>query len=187
MTPETPVIVKRGRNVTKMMSREKPRGLPTSATAGVDHDMLSHPIVRTAAGLVAAGALTALLAPIVLAHGAHASAQHPSVRSALVADRVEDRAMPATAAGADADRAKAAAQQAMNRAAANDKARDAAQEQAEDNEQAEEQAEDNDQAEDMAEAQAIRARIEAAEQAAMAREEAREAQIRSFLTQFQQR
>ena len=121
--------------------------------------MLSHPIVRTAAGLVAAGALTGALAPVVLAHGAHASAQHQRAHAVLVVDRPEDTAEQAAkqdarqdqaVAKSDADKAKAAAAQ---------------------------QAAAADRKEDMAEAQAIRARI----QAALAREDARETQIKMIV------
>src|SRR5215472_1858328 len=137
--------------------------------------MLSHPIFRTAAGLLAAGALAGGLAPVVLARGAPASARGERAHALQVVDRVEDRfeqasMQEASEAHGDVDKAKADADE--HGADADDRA-------------VEDEPEDNE-AREMARAEAIEARIESAEQAAMARERDREARIRAMITQFMQ-
>lgn len=151
--------------------------------------MLSHPIVRTAMGLLAAGALAGGLAPVVLAHGAPAPARGEHARAVLVVDRVEDRfeqaaMQEASVAHPDVDKAKAEVDKA--KADADDQKADADEQGADADGQAVGDDPDDDRASGMAEAQAIQARIESAEQAAMAREEAREARIRALVSQFTQ-
>jgi len=137
--------------------------------------MLSHPIFRTAAGLLAAGALIGGLAPVVLARGASASARGERAHALQVVDRVEDRfeqasMQEASKAHADVDKANADADE--HGADADDRT-------------VKDEPED-DEAREMARAEAIEARIESAEQAAMARERDREARIRAMITQFMQ-